>query len=239
MATSDNRGLEHRRMLQKHLLHFAGIDVAPSADDEVLRAILEREITVRIETAHVAGMQPTVGKRGGACFRVLPIPLHHRGAADEHFADRTRRQRNIVRTCDANLHAGLRRADRPEPCIVAAHHGIGQHCARHGRDRHGRFTLAVDLREPRTQRLERGLAVLDVHGTPAKDDAFEVIEPRARDGWMLDQPLDHGRSGEKARALPTSEQLDDLIRIEAARLRNDVDRGARNMRHDVQPRAVR
>ncbi len=135
--------------------------------------------------------------------------------------------------------AGLRDADRAELCVIVPRDCGGEHGARHRGDGHRRFALAVDLRKLRSQCGERRLAILDVHRCAAADDALEVVEPRAAKRGMRDQALDHGRRGEEAGIRPAREERHDLARIEATRIRHDVDRGAQHMRQDIHPRAMR
>ena len=53
---ADHRDFAHARMLEQHLLDLAWIDVGAARDDDVLGAVLEREIAFRIERADVAGV---------------------------------------------------------------------------------------------------------------------------------------------------------------------------------------
>ncbi len=60
-----------------------------------------------------------------------------------------------------------------------------------------------------------------------------------RERRCLDQPLDHRRRREEQAALETGEERHDLVGVESARLRDDVDCAARHVRHDVKAGTVR
>ncbi len=172
-------------------------------------------------------------------LRIAPVALHHRRTAHQDLADLAGRQRGIVVGADANVDAGLRGAHRAEARIVATRRGIGDDLARHRGDGHRRLALAVDLRELRSQRRQRGLAVLDVHRRAADDDALQAIETRVPHRGMRDEALDHGRRGEEARAIPALQQRDDLGRIEAAGIRHHVHGSRQDMRQHIETGAMR
>ncbi len=239
VSAADHRRLRHVRMQQQRLLHFARIDVRSAADDEVLRAVDERQIAAGVQPADIAGVQKAMRERARRRLGIPPVAPHHRRPAHQDFADVSGRQLPIVGIGDAKLDPELRRADRREPRIVAATDRIGDGGAVHRGDRHRRFALAVDLREPRPERGERGLGVRHVHRPAAVNDALEAIEPRVADLARGDEPLHHRRRREEGGAIPRRQQRADLRGIEAARLRHDADRAARDMRQQVEPGTVR
>src|SRR6266508_5309327 len=76
----DHRGLAHLGVLQQHLLDLARIDIGAARDDQVLGAVLEREIAVGIEDADIAGVQPAAAQ--GLCTRIRVFPV----AGHDHIA---------------------------------------------------------------------------------------------------------------------------------------------------------
>ena len=104
------------------------------------------------------------------------------------------------------------------------------------RDGHGRFALAVDLRQPRPEAVERGERVLDIHRRAAPDQRADIAGVAI--GRTGDQPLDHGRRREHRAARPGREQLEDFLRLEAAALRRHLHAEPRDVRHDVDAGAV-
>ena len=58
--------LAHAPMAEQHLLDLAGIDVGAAGDDDILRAVLEREVALEVEetdVARVASRRAARGKR--------------------------------------------------------------------------------------------------------------------------------------------------------------------------------
>ena len=113
---------------------------------------------------------------------------------------------------------------------------VGDVLLRQGRDGHRRLALAVDLRQPRAETVERGERVLDIHRRAAPDQSTDVVGVRL--GRAFDQPLDHGRRGEHRHALVRAKQREDLLRLEAAGFRHHLHAEPRHMRHDVEAGAV-
>jgi len=59
-------------MAGQHLLHFAGRDVLPAPDDDVLDSIGDHEVAVLVETGQIAGAEPGgMDERVGVGRRVL------------------------------------------------------------------------------------------------------------------------------------------------------------------------
>src|SRR5262245_14899260 len=86
VGSSDDGDLAHPRVPEQHLLDLARIDVGAAGDDDVLGAVLERQIAVGVEGAEVAGVQPAIAQGVGGSRRILPIAGHHHVAATENFA---------------------------------------------------------------------------------------------------------------------------------------------------------
>ena len=100
------------------------------------------------------------------------------------------------------------------------------------RDGHRAFALAVNLREPRPEPVERAQRVLDVHRRAAPHDGADVL--RVAVGRAFDQPLDHGGGREHRAARPRSEQAEDLLRLEPGGFRYHVDGEPGDVRHHVE-----
>src|SRR5215210_3104728 len=77
--------------------NLARIDVGAAGNDQILGAVLEGEITVSVESADVAGMQPPAAQRLRARLRIAPIAGHDDVAAAEDFAELANRQHAILR----------------------------------------------------------------------------------------------------------------------------------------------
>ncbi len=82
-----HRGFHHLRVAVETLLDFQRLDVLSAGDDDVLGAILDLDVIVRVHHREVAGMEPAVaeGLRRGS--RVVQISLHDRVAAQHDLAD--------------------------------------------------------------------------------------------------------------------------------------------------------
>src|SRR3546814_2547453 len=75
-------------MAVQYLLDLDRGDVLAAGDNDVLRAVLERDIAVRVHDAQVAGVEPAAGEGRVGRGRVLQIALHHDVAAHEDLAQR-------------------------------------------------------------------------------------------------------------------------------------------------------
>ena len=82
-------GEQHGGMLGQRILHFDGGNVLAAGNDDVLGAVLELDIAVRMHHAQIAGMKPAALEGGPRRLRVLQIALHHDIAAEHHFAQRS------------------------------------------------------------------------------------------------------------------------------------------------------
>src|SRR5262245_28150937 len=115
MRLAYNRDFEEARMLQKHLLDFARVDVAAAADDHVLGAVAQGQKPVLLEAAAITGMQPAAAQGFGTGGRVLPIALHHAVAAGDDLADFAGRHLAVPLIDHFDEDAGARHAARAEP----------------------------------------------------------------------------------------------------------------------------
>src|SRR4051812_34900047 len=81
MRPADDRSFAHAPVLEQHLLNLTRIDVRAARDDHVLGAILEREVTIRIEHADVAGVRPAAAQSLRRRLEIFPVARHHYIAA--------------------------------------------------------------------------------------------------------------------------------------------------------------
>jgi hypothetical protein len=171
---------------------------------------------------------------GGRCRR--PANDAHHVAAAQNLAGLAGRHGAVLAVRRDHLDAGERPARGGEPRLPARMIAVGDVLFGERGDRHRALALAVDLREPRTEAVERLQRILDVHRRPAPDQGADVAGVTAVIG--VDEPFDHGRGREHGGTRPALEQAEDLGRLEAAGLRDDLDPEARHMRHDVEAGAV-
>src|SRR5712691_7396268 len=122
------------RVRKEQVLDLGRGQVLAAADDEVLRAAGDREVSVLVEDAAVAGPEPAVRRvrLRGEC-RTLEVAERLRRGADEQVALRLRRHRPAVAVDDAQLRAGERMSVGPEHLLgrvgqpVAGHEAVLGH----------------------------------------------------------------------------------------------------------------
>src|SRR5206468_2780113 len=95
-----------------------GGDVLATAENEVLAAAGDPEVTGLVEVAQVAGVQPSVGVDGAGS--VPEIPEHLGGRADQHLAVAVRRPLG-----EGDLHGGERHPADTRPVAGIAATGRG------------------------------------------------------------------------------------------------------------------
>ncbi len=75
-------------MLEQRVLDFDGRDVLAAGNDDVLGAVAQLHVAIRMFDAEIAGMEPAAGEgflgRGG----IFQIAFHHDISAKHHFAHR-------------------------------------------------------------------------------------------------------------------------------------------------------
>ena len=88
MGNADDGGIHHRRVIVKRVFDFGRIDVFAAANDDVLGAIDDIAITLRIEPGEIAGADPAaLDKRRGGGIGVVPIAFDHHRSAGPKFPD--------------------------------------------------------------------------------------------------------------------------------------------------------
>ena len=132
MRQSDHRALDHARERVDLALDFPGVHVEAAGDDEIFGAADDVDVTLRVDSAEIAGDEETVGAEfGGGFFRHPPIALEHVGAFDLDHADAALGENlAALRLGDPQADAGQGKADRAgEPGAVIGvrrdHVGLG------------------------------------------------------------------------------------------------------------------
>src|SRR6185436_169470 len=82
-----NSSSSNSRMLVERVLHLDRGDVLAAGDDDVLGAVADLDVAVRMHHREVAGVEPAAGECLVACGFVLEVPLHHYIAAEHDLAD--------------------------------------------------------------------------------------------------------------------------------------------------------
>ena len=85
----DHRCLAHACCIHQHLLHLPRRDLLTARLDHVIAAAHEPQVSVLVEAEEVVGRQgplprpPALAQPLGRPLGIVPVPLHHMGAADE------------------------------------------------------------------------------------------------------------------------------------------------------------
>ena len=80
MGKSRHSAFLHGIMAIEYILDFSWIDIQPSADDHVFDTIYYVKITLRIDAAHIAGMEPAACHGPGGFRGTVIIPFHNNEA---------------------------------------------------------------------------------------------------------------------------------------------------------------
>ena len=145
---ADHRGVDHAIDGQQHIFHFARVNVVTAADQHIVLAIDNVEKSVRVHSADVAGMQPTVTHRFRGFFRSLPIVRHQLQAAANDFARLTDGDFVVIIVNDFRLDEGIGTSARADAVMF-----VGLQAG----DHHGGFRLAVGLGKYRAERRDAAL----------------------------------------------------------------------------------
>ena len=171
----DDRRFVHLGPLGDHPFDLGGIHVEAAGDDHVREAADDREVSLRIERAEVAGAVPAVDPRRRRGRLVVEIAIHHEVGTDARShrprpARRRHRRRSTVRMSQ-------KRVGRPQLTIRTS----GTNCTvdevlvgSHGGDVHRGLGLAVVLGDDRSERGDRPLQQLDRHRRGADRHASQA-----------------------------------------------------------------
>ena len=87
VRNGDDRAFQDGGMVIKHALNFRRGHVFAAAQNHVLGAIDNENVTFLIDCGQVAGVKPAVANGGGGGFRLTPVTFHHHVAAHHDFAN--------------------------------------------------------------------------------------------------------------------------------------------------------
>ena len=87
IGAGDHRGFHHRRMRRQRAFDFERRDVLAAGNDNVFRAVLDFDVTIRMHDAQIAGAEPAVGCRASRRFIVAIVAEHHVVAAQGDFTE--------------------------------------------------------------------------------------------------------------------------------------------------------
>ena len=193
-----------------------------------LERSFKRQIALGVERADIAGVQPAVlriARRGR--FRIVPVARHHHVAAAEDFAGLADRQR-VGPSRPPPSRRRRHRAARPSRAARASADARGRRCPAFVSVVIviGALALPVDLREARPEAVER-LERRPRHTSARRPRRWCGCLPGRSRRHAIDEPLDHGGRGEHRGAPPArANSAKDLVRLEAAGFRHDIDRRA-------------
>src|SRR5580704_7856733 len=102
-------------MLVKDGFDLAGIDILSTRDDQVLHAIEDVEIAVRVAVADVARAKRSVLKGEAGLPWIVPVATHDTGAPRQQLATLSRSELLSGSVHDMQVDAGARPATGGEP----------------------------------------------------------------------------------------------------------------------------
>ena len=191
VGQADHRHLADTGVRLDGVLHLRGVHVHAAADDHVVLAVQQIQVTVRVHPSDVAGVQPAVHQRFGAFLRQAVITEHVVWRASRHFAAFTRGHRFSVAIDDTDLAHGRGLAATEQPLRMGR---IVVLPAQPG-DEVGRFRLAVQLHEHRTEGFQALSQTLhrDRGGAVQHGAQRTQIRTGLRIGLQpVQQPVNHG-----------------------------------------------
>ena len=102
VGPADDCGLGDLGQLVDDRLDLAGVDVLAAADDHVLCAVDQNQITVLVQPADVPGVQPAVDNRIGRLLGPVQVAAHDVRALDHNLTGLTIGHRTPRRVDDAD-----------------------------------------------------------------------------------------------------------------------------------------
>ena len=108
----DDRGVEHCRMAEQHVLDLGRGDVLAAPDDRVIGPALDEQVTLLVQPPGVSGGEPAGGVGGG---RSAGIRARHLLTADPDISGRPRLPRRPPLVSNLHLHSWQQLADRAQP----------------------------------------------------------------------------------------------------------------------------
>ena len=198
----DDRGFGDGGVLVERGLDLGGVHVLAAADDDVLQAVDDVQVSVLVEPAHVAGSEPAVvGQRGRGRLGVVEVAAEHGRAPQPDLAGLAGRHRLAVRAGDPHLHD--RRDGRAH--AVGTAHVVGARVGDGGARRLGE-AVAVGRRGAVSELIVDAAHELGRHQRRARRDAGQRLQ-RATLPAGLVQQLQHrrGHPGDGVDPLPVDE----------------------------------
>jgi len=121
MRLTDHRDILDVSVTAQGVLDFARKDIETRHDDDVLRAVDQRQPSVGVGDGDVAGLQPTVDQHRVRGRGVVPITREHVRTAHDELTRVAFEDRIAVAVDEPDLHARERRPDRSRSGL--GHHG--------------------------------------------------------------------------------------------------------------------
>ncbi len=89
-------GNHHGGALVKHVFHLDAGNVLSTRNDDVLAAVLDLDIAIKIDHGEVTPVKPATMKRLGSVLGAAQRPLHHDVAAEHDLAQRLSIVRHLL-----------------------------------------------------------------------------------------------------------------------------------------------
>ena len=184
IGLADHRRSGHGRVAAQRVLDLAGGHVLAARDDDVLLPIDDVEHPVLVESADIAGVQPSVDDRLGRQVGPVPVAGHHLRAADENLpigrdanlvlarrqpgrAEQVRGlRRRLAMSVGVQVHGVAGQLGHPVP-LRQTDLRLGQHTLQH-RQRHRGCPVADDL--GRAERVGGPTIVIEQHGEHGRSE---------------------------------------------------------------------
>ena len=190
MGHADHRAGLYGRVGADHILHLDGVHVLATGDDHVLEPIGHIQVAFFIKVAAIASVQPAALEGGGRLGRLVPVALHHTGAANENLAHRTAGHGLILAVNDTQLRAPADTADRTHAPAQAGRPAVVLRSADGGHAT--AFGHAVGRAElDRGEGLQHALEQLVGNGRGTVSDAPHRILAAGGEGRVVEHHLNH------------------------------------------------
>ncbi len=214
VRNADDGGAFDRRVLVKDVLDLPGEDVEAAADNHVLGAVHNVEVSLLVELAHVSGPQPAVPERLRRLFGLLEIARHHVDRPADDVARFPPGHLPAVLPDDPHI----RRHHRPAAGLVDPHAllRIGDDVLLPGQaaDHHGCLRLAEELGEDRPQGVHRLGKARRGDGRCAVDDVAQAAEIVLLQVRRIEEDVDHRGNDEGRCDLHLFHPLQEQLRVE-------------------------
>ena len=226
-----HRGDQHGRVAVQDFLDLDAGDVLAAGDDDVLAAVLDLHVAVRVHHGQVAGVEPAAAEGLGRGLGVLQVALHHDVAAEEDLAHRLAVGRHGLQRLGVEHGDGfLHRVRDTLACVQAGALADRQvrplFLLRADRRRAVDLGQAVDVGDVEAD----ALAAFDDRGRrrgPGDQAVDRVLDAGAQGFRRIDQqPVDDRRAAQ-VRDVVLADQREDQRRIDPAQ----ADAGAGLQRH--------